>query len=92
MKIGFTSLHLQSGLTAETKYKVVQLYQGGGSDTVMTEEHREYKQFVQTKQSSVPDAEQVIVVFMDMVTCIVVFMAGFFVIANMATIRRTYHM
>ena len=47
------------------QYKVVQPYQGGGSDTMKTEEHPEYKQFYTvvkceniTRQSSVPDAEQ----------------------------------
>ena len=46
------------------QHKVVQPYQGGGSDTVKTEEHPECEHIVQwksenmTRQSSVPDAEQ----------------------------------
>ena len=72
----------------------MQPYQGEGSDTVKTEEHTEHKQIVQWRNDAWPILRMrccavAIVVFMDMVTFIVVFMVGFFVVTNMATIATT---
>ena len=76
------------------QYKVVQPYQGGGHNTIRTPsiqrgctvENGEHDQTILISRCWTA----IIVVFNDMVTFIVVFMVGFFVIANVATITITY--
>ena len=73
-----------NGLTAETNLRSITPYHGAGSDTVMTEEHPEYKQIVHrekenmTRQSSEPDAEQWSSRYLWSRPCIKVIMVGFF--------------
>ena len=84
-----------NGLTAETNLRSITPYHGAGSDTVMTEEHPEYKQIVHrekenmTRQSSEPDADQWSSRSFAL-ACIKVIMVGFFFTTNMVTITITY--
>ena len=79
------------------QHKVLQPYQGGGSDTVKTKEHPEYKQIAHEKRENLTD-----IAYNPMlnsghrghhghgVTFIKAFMVGFFIVANTATITVTY--
>ena len=102
----FDSMSQEGGLTSRLRMKrlycgslckVVQPYAGGGSDTIRPKNTlntiklhsgngKHDQRSLRTRCWTV-----VIVVLMDMVTFIKVFMVGFFIIADMATVRITYH-
>ena len=84
-------------LPAETNLRSITPYHGAGSDTVMTEEHPEYKQIVHrerenmTRQSSEPDVDQwLIAVSYGHLPASRSIMVGFFFTTNMVTITITY--
>ena len=91
MKTGFTSLLLMNGLTAETNLRSITPYHGAGSDTVMTEEHPEYKQIVlRERENMTTDVDQWLTRYLWSPPCIKVYMVGFFFTTNMVTITITY--
>ena len=97
MQRGFTLFPQQNGLTAETNTRSYNPAEEEAATPLKTKRRRKCKGFCQVEKGKYHKTivrtrcwTVVIVVFIDMVNFIKVFMAGFFDVANMATLTVIY--